>query len=190
LVIYAAMKKTVVHLCLMIAAAWLASPLRAVVMIPLSVEEMTERATLIVNGTVLGKTCQKDAAGRIFTKIELKIAEVWKGSAPNGTIQVVHGGGRLDGRESVVAGQVDYQPGEEVVGFFVVNDRGEAVTLGLAQGKFQVWKDATTGRKLTANLFHGERRSANLSVAVSANDADSGPLTLDRLKRQVEGVTR
>src|SRR5437867_8643817 len=104
--------------------------LHAVQMEPLSIEQLAQESALVVQGTVRSKSCQRDPAGRIFTKVELQVAETWKGSLTTNRISIVHGGGVLGGERSIVSGQVDYGIGEEVVAFLVLNQRGEAVTLG------------------------------------------------------------
>ena len=130
-------------------------PSVAVLMEPLSLEELTARSSLVLHGTVLSKSCQRDTQGRIYTKVELDVAEVWKGSLSAKRFTIVHGGGILGEKRVVVSGQVEYGIGEEVVAFLVLNQREEGVTLGLTQGKFRVWKDAKTGEVLAQNPFHG-----------------------------------
>jgi hypothetical protein len=177
-------------LSLWVAGVLLADRLGAVVMVPIEIEAMAERAQLIVQGTVLTKTCQRDTAGRIFTKIELQISEVWKGTFSGRQLQIIHGGGTLGEERSMVSGQVEYDPGEEVVGFFVINDRGEAITLGLAQGKFHVWQDQTTGEKLAANLFHGQSQSSGAKAAALEKYSAGERITLTQLKQRVRGASR
>ena len=48
----------------------------------------------------------------------------------NKLFTIVHGGGILGDRRVIVSDQVTFQPGEEVVAFLVLNQRGEGVTLG------------------------------------------------------------
>lgn len=158
---------------------------QATLFIPLSLEELAKKSDLVVHGVVLGKHCETDPQGRIFTKVDLQVIEVLKGEVKTSPLTVVHGGGELNGRRSTVIGQVDYKPGEETVAFLVRNARGEAVTLGLAQGEFQVWKDTVTGEKLARNMFHGGGSSTNGSIQKLDVGADT-PLTLDNLKRQVK----
>src|SRR5947207_3049369 len=69
------------------------------------------------------------------------------------------------GRKATVSGQVEYGIGEEVVAFLVLNHRGEGVTLGLAQGKFHIGKEAETGERLVHNLFHGESGSRGQGIS-------------------------
>ena len=80
----------------------------------------------------------------------------------------------------MIPGQANYEIGEEVVAFLVLNSRGEAVTLGLAHGKFHVWKHPETGEKLARNIFHG---GGPLQVPRQPNTAAKSPLTLADLKR-------
>jgi hypothetical protein len=163
----------------------LALSAQATLFIPLSLGDLTKKADLVVHGLVLAKHSEADSQGRIFTKVDLQVIEVWKGEVKSSPLTVVHGGGELNGRRSMVTGQVDYQPGQETVAFLVRNGRGEAVTLGLAQGQFQVWKDAVTGEKLARNIFLGGG-SSNTN-AIQRLDGGAGTrLTLDGLKRQVK----
>jgi hypothetical protein len=158
--------------------------LRADQFIPLSLPELTGKAELVVLGTVLSKTCQQDEAGRIFTRVELQVAEVWKGAVAAQNLAVVQGGGILGDRRIVVSGQVEYTVGEEVVAFLVRNGRGEAVTLGLAQGKFHVAQDSPTSIKTVHNLFHGKARAAASATAKEVTLRDQ-PLSLPQLKQTV-----
>jgi hypothetical protein len=166
-------------------AVGLALSAQATLFIPLSLGELTKKADLVVHGLVLAKHSEADRQGRIFTKVDLQVIEVWKGEVQGSPLTVVHGGGELNGRRSMVTGQVDYQQGQETVAFLVRNERGEAVTLGLAQGQFQVWKDAATGEKLARNIFMGGGSSNTNAIQRLDAGADTR-LTLDGLKRQVK----
>lgn len=156
----------------------------AVQFIPLSIEELAQSSQLVVQGTVLSKTCLRDEAGRIITRIQLQTTDVWKGSLATNQFTVVQGGGILGNEKAVVSGQADYRPGEEVVAFLVLNQRGEGVTLGLAQGKFEVWKDSATGQKFAHNLFHGS------PAATPADKKSTARLAVSELKRHVQSVPK
>ena len=157
--------------------------LPATLMTPLPIEELARRADFILHGSVTGKTCLRSPEGRIYTRVELQVQEVWKGNLITNTFAIVHGGGTVGNRRTSVSGQVEYSVGEEVVTFLVINPRGEGVTIGLAQGKFHVWKDQTTGGKFAYNLFHGatekeaargENQAARLAIRDLANKAKGG----------------
>lgn len=166
-------------------AVGLALGAQATLFVPLGLGDLAKKADLVVHGVVLAKHSEADPQGRIFTKVELQVIEVWKGEVKGSPLTVVHGGGEVNGRRSMVTGQVDYQPGQETVAFLVRNARGEAVTLGLAQGQFQVWKDAATGEKLARNIFLGGGSSTNASIQ-KLDVGGNTRLTLDNLKRQVK----
>ncbi len=170
--------------------------LHSVVMVPLSIADLTGRAELVVQATVLSKACQRDPAGRIYTTVELQVAETWKGTWKTNRLTVVHGGGILGEERVEVSGQVDYQIGEQVVAFIVFNQRNEAVTLGLAQGKFHLWKDTASGALLARNPFHGSRE-AETAIEPSTGGREesrasgaSRLLTLAKLKATVKGETK
>jgi hypothetical protein len=168
---------------------WMATSLLAGQFMPLSLEQLTQKAQVILCGTVRGKSCHQDEAGRIYTKIELQITEVWKGRVPANPFSIVHSGGAIGRRRTVLAGQADYAVGEEVVAFLVLNRRGEGVTLGLAQGKFRVWNDPATGEKRAQNLFHGGVASENQAVQ-APGAAVTGKLSLAELKRRVKAIAQ
>jgi hypothetical protein len=175
------------ELILMVLTFVLASSLRAIQFTPLSIEQMTRESALVVQAIVLSKSCQRDSAGRIFTKVELEVTEVWKGALSKNHLAVVHGGGILGDRKATVSGQVEYGLGEEVVVFLVLNHRDEGVTVGLAQGKFHIKQEAATGEKLAHNLFHGETDTRSRDVSALDSLPTKRRLTVAELKRRVRG---
>jgi hypothetical protein len=159
--------------------------------IPLSVEELSVRAQLVLRGSVLTKSVQRDEAGRIYTRVELAITEVWKGNLSTNRFTVVHGGGVLGEQRARVSGQVEFSVGEEVVAFLVRNSRGEGVCLGLAQGKFEVWRDAVSGEKFARNsAMNGPSPAlaARGNKVTASMASDKGRLTVADLKQRVEAV--
>jgi hypothetical protein len=146
--------------------------------VPLSIEELADKADIVVQGTVQSKTCARDDKGRIFTRVELAVSETWKGPLST-NLSIFQSGGILGEDGAMIPGQAAYEIGEEVVAFLVRNSRGEAVTLGLAHGKFHIGKDLKSGEKFAGNIFHAgnARRMSN-----GANP--SPPLKLADLKRR------
>ncbi len=171
-------------LCWLALAVWIVAGARAAEFIPLSIDEMARKSTLIVQGTVKSKTCLQDEAGRIYTRVELEVADVWKGALKQNPLVIVHGGGQVGSRVAHVSGQVDYEPGRETVAFLTINARGEAVTLGLAQGQFHVFKDSA-GVAQAYNVFHGAAPAAEKSRQL-LEDRPARPLTVQALKQQVK----
>ncbi len=156
---------------------------------PLSLDSLTQQADIVLQGTVLSKTCQRDPSGRIYTKVEFQVADVWKGAIPGTPFMIVQGGGILGERQSVVAGQAQFDIGEEIVVFLVRNGRGEALTVGLQQGKFHVWRDTATGRRYAVNAFHGVPEAVGHKVRLQGRSTASPelgtPLELTEFKKRV-----
>ena len=166
----------------------LSPPLRADQMVPLSVDWLAAKAQLILHGKVLSAAVHRDAEGRIYTAVQLQVDEVWKGSLATNQFTIVHGGGVLGDEIAVVSGQANYEVGEEVVAFLVLNQRGEGVSIGLSQGKFHIGKDPATGEKLAHNRFHGlSPTTPNPSANGTSAARVLNRLTLADLKRRAHG---
>jgi hypothetical protein len=176
--------------CALVALIYLAAhPVQATIMYPLAIEDLTHHAELILHGTVVSQACLKDPEGNIVTRIELKVSEVWKGKLSTNDFILIHGGGTVGDLRTVVDGQAEFERGEEIVVFLRLNQRGEGVTIGLAQGKFRVWKDDTTGDKFVHNLFHGQTKKpeapAQTALRVAAGKATR--ISLQELRQSVAG---
>jgi hypothetical protein len=144
---------------------------------PMSLDELTTKAQMVLHGHVLSKTVQRDADGQIITRIELEVLETVKGGLKEARFFIVQSGGVLGDEVTTVSGQEHYEIGEEVVAFLVLNQRGEGVTLGLAQGKFHVEADEHTQERVARNPFLGR-----------ATKNRKGLLRLNELKQRVKGV--
>jgi hypothetical protein len=171
---------------------WFSVSVSGVQFVPLSIEELTDQADLVVHGRVEQMSCQRNDQGRICTSVTLHVSEVWKGAMEAQTLEVVLSGGVLGERRVAVSGQVEYEIGEEIVGFYVLNDRGQAVTIGLAQGKFHVGEETESPGKPVSNLFHGGERMTPESgmhsgKTLQSNDRNNRVLTLKELKGRVQG---
>ena len=103
-----------------------------------TIEDLARGAQLIVRGKVEAKSIQRDAAGRIFTETKIAVKEVWKGDPKEPLLTIVSGDGILGERKETSMGEVFYAVGEDVLAFVIWNDRHEAVTLEMANGKFQI----------------------------------------------------
>ncbi|MBC8003675.1 MAG: hypothetical protein H7X97_13905 [Opitutaceae bacterium] len=154
--------------------------------LPLSIAELTDRANLVLQGTVESKICLRDERGRIYTRVELAVTEVWKGSLTTNRFSIALASGILGDQGVAVSGEATYDVGEEVVAFLVLNHRGEGVTIGLIQGKFNVTVEAGTGAKLAQNIFHGGHVGFEAQRQIQAGLAPTR-LTVTSLKTQVHG---
>jgi len=173
--------KVPIALAMLLSSA-LADRIAAVIAAPVPVEDLAKRADTVVHGKVAALECTRDPAGRIFTRVELDVAEVWKGK-PAGRFSLVLAGGVLGARKVGVVGGPAYRLGEEVVVFTARNANGEPVTLDLAQGKFTVETAQASGAKHVANGVLGgaaDKSGYRLPLQV--------PLELAELRRRVEAA--
>jgi hypothetical protein len=165
-----------------------AAALRADQMIPLSVAELTSEADVVLQGRVVSTTVKRDPEGRIYTSVDLLVEDVWKGHVTMNHFNLVRGGGVLGLEVSEVPEEANYEVGEELVSFMVLNKRGEGVSIGLSQGKFFITQDADSGEKLVHNRFHGlHPAEPNPPPGVQTASQIQNRLTLAGLKDQVVG---
>ena len=153
--------------------------------VTLSIETLATKADAVVHGKVVRMSCQRDDKGRIFTKVHLQIIEQVKGRERGAALVIVQGGGVLGRTVARSPIQPRYRVGAEVVVFVVFNSRGEAVTLGLNQGKFDVVRRPETGLTTVRNPFHGLAKRDDPRGVVKRALGQAKPLTFAELKRQV-----
>lgn len=104
--------------------------------------ERIARADLILRGTVVEMWSEKDAEGRIFTRVMIEPSEVWKGQAPDGAVVVTQPGGEFGTTRAIVDGAPRYNVGEEVVMLLAQKAAfNDWVVVSLIQGKYTVRLD-------------------------------------------------
>lgn len=165
---------------------------------PLPVESLAAKATWVVRGRVESLEATRGSDGRMTTRVEVPVTEVWKGT-PTNRIGVVLAGGILGNRRVSVIGQAEFRVGEEVVLFLVPNERGEGVIVELAQGKFALHKD-DSGSLWVSNGVLGtasapDSKSPSATEKSPANPARvvlpfQRPLRLTELKQRVQESTK
>lgn len=189
---YAAYMKHKPAMCGILFALAAAFICNAALLKPLSIEELSSKADVVVHGKVVSQTCQRDATGQIYTSVKLDIEEVWKGHVDTNSFRIVHSGGVLGDEIETCSAQVEYRIGEEVVALVALNDRGEGITLGLVQGKFEVSTDKISGQKFARNMFHGKngnlaRQANSLSTPTPGVTTGDGRLGLVEFRQRVTG---
>jgi hypothetical protein len=120
-------------------AALLAAFAGAATLEKLSVEEMAQKATLIVRGKVTG--CAGENRGSmIYTRCQMTVSERWKGEA--GTqVDFVVPGGTARGLTQIFTGTPKFATGEEHVLFLWAGRSKINQVIGLSQGKFDIKVD-------------------------------------------------
>lgn len=169
-----------------------ASSIRAV-----TVDEMINRAGVVFNGTVIGKSTHRDSSnGNIYTDVTFSVTTVIFGDLAESEIVLTYMGGEYAGLRLEIAGTSVPQLGEEVV-LFAENPSKRLVNpaYGWSQGYFRVLSDSTDGQKYVftesgkpvSNIAsgHGATGSAMSSDGVAVgiefgDDADAhGKMSLD-----------
>ena len=151
----------------------------------MSIETLAAKADAVVHGKVVRMSCQRDDGGRIFTRVHLQIIEQVKGRERGAALVIVQGGGVLGRQIARLPIQPKYKVGTEVVVFAVFNSRGEAVTLGLNQGKFDVVMQPEIGLATVRNPFHGLAKRDDPRAVVKRALGQAKSLTLAELMRRV-----
>lgn len=134
--------KSLATICLAALASLAAvSPAAATIVKRLSTADMTKRADVIVQGTVLRQTAAWNPEHtRIYTVTEIRVAESLKGAAtPGSVVSIRQLGGVVDGTIQTIPGNAKFAAAEQVLVFL---DKDETLpwhyVIGMAQGKLSV----------------------------------------------------
>jgi hypothetical protein len=116
-------------------------PLRATVLIPSDLGDLSRRATTIARGRVVAVDARwVDGRRRIETVVTLEAERYLKGSE-SATMQFRVPGGRLGRYRNVVVGAPQFTVGQRVIVFLGSSTTSLPFTLGLGQGVFRVASD-------------------------------------------------
>jgi hypothetical protein len=115
----------------------------------MSLEQLSQRATLIVRAQCLSSASEWDR-GEIWTETSFRVEETWRGAAAGSQIQVRLIGGRAGNFTSSVSGVPRFRPGEDVVLFLEKSARGNFTVVSWDQGTFRIARDsAAAGEMVT-----------------------------------------
>jgi len=162
-----------------------AGPLR-----PLGIHELIEASDLVLRGKVTAKKVARDEAGRIFTTVCLEVMEVWKGQLEESTFELVQSGGILGNQRAETPFQASFRLNQEAVVFCRLNPDGKGVTIGLTQGKFDVFEVGKNQPSHVRNLFLGGPPPTHPTFASRVRMPQQLPMTLEELKQTVREETR
>lgn len=114
---------------------WACCSVTAATLRQLSMDQMTQSATAIVRARVTGSSAALSGS-TIYTHYQLRVSEVWKGSA---VAEVVVPGGVAGGYRQSYPGVPTLQPGSEYVLFLWTSpSTGLTQLIGFSQGVFSV----------------------------------------------------
>lgn len=156
-----------------------AVPAFASVILPMTLDELIDRADAIVHGKVVAQDSAWEG-GRIVTRSRVKLEGALKG-APGSQVVLRTQGGVVDGIGQKVYGEPSFAVGEEVV-VFGRHIGAELRPVGMAQGKFRVVLDAGVTRAVQdlAGLAFARRAPAS-GAPLQIDHADGARPTLSAL---------
>lgn len=155
-------------------------------MVPaMDLETLTARAERVVVGEVLSTKSDWDSQHRsIYTRIEVQVAEVWKGQKPtSGRLTIVQPGGAIGDIEMHVHGLASFQAGQRAV-LFLAGAETSSHLIGLGQGKRPLRFEGHSGLW----MVEGGDRSAAVTRSADGRLQPVGPeaaLSLDDLRSRV-----
>lgn len=123
---------------------------------PLSIPELVARSDLVVIGSVASVQSDWNSDHTmIFTRIDLKVAEVLKGSVSGRPLSFFQLGGQVGDAASAIAGAPTFAPGEGVLMFLSVKSDGRLGVVELFQGKFSIRSDPSSGAEMVFRQIPG-----------------------------------
>lgn len=134
---------------------WLATaePAEATTLVPLTVEQMTDGADLVVRGTLVEVWAERDAArGHIFTRAQLEVSTVLKGQDVPRALIIEQVGGVVANDFELVPLAARFSVGEEAYFFLEELSPGHFSPVGMFQGKFTVRIDPATGHEMVVRF--------------------------------------
>jgi hypothetical protein len=167
--------------------AWTA---QATLVKPMSVEELTSAASVVVEGQATETWTSWNATHtRIYTYSRVEVSRTLKGS-PGEFVIVKQVGGSAGGYTQHVSGVRPIQTGEEALLFLrpsEVHD-GTMVIVGLMQGQFRLARDSKTGAKVVSNGVLGAEEMQ--SGSSTAQPYRGSALTLAQIEARIQKAVR
>ena len=127
-------------------------------------EDLAKRAEVVAVGKVSALVSQWNADhSRIYTTVTLSVDQYLKGGSAAGALTLVVAGGEVDGVGEVYSHTAAFRRDENVLVFAEKDRQGNLRVSHGQQGKFDVTKDALSGK-----AFVGTRSMEDIAGAVRA----------------------
>lgn len=145
--------RALVALCLLAPPALTSTTVaHATTVAPLTVEQMTDAATYIVEGRVVRVWTEMDAEGKVWTRAEIAVSETFKGPDAPGTLIVDSLGGFYEDRSLLVDGMARFSPEEDVFLFLDAIKGGARLTpISAHRGKFTIKRPPHESRRIAVS---------------------------------------
>lgn len=174
----ARLRRSLAPLVVVSGILWPMASRATTVVAPMTVENLSRAADLVVHGKVESMTPALEGK-QVFTYVKVGVTEVIRGASADRSVVLKLYGGRHGGRATFIVGGPSVRLGEEVVLFLKAGRRSAYGLVGLSEGKFEVvrqGRDAAVKRDLRGIQFMRQGDPARL------------PGNLEELKRIVRAV--
>lgn len=113
----------------------------ATTVVRMDLEDLVAKSDLVVVGSIAEVEPKLHDDGRVYTHVKVSVDEVLSGEETD-TVSIVHIGGRVESRATVVHGMPDFTLDERVLLFLEKPESVDHfVVTGLSQGKFSLSED-------------------------------------------------
>lgn len=151
---------------------------------PLTIEELTDSASLIVEGQATQSWSTWNAQhSLIYTFTRVRVTKTLKGNSAESVV-VKQVGGTANGYTQRVAGVNPMKPGDVSVLFLHPSEAhdGTMVVVGLMQGNFRIEREAQTGSTVVNNGVNDVHQSSSGGVT----QYHGAKMTLHQLEARVQ----
>ena len=166
----------------------LALPALATQIIQVSPQEIAKASTLVVDGKVSGvRSFWNDDHSNIFTETTVAVNATHKGAGAS-TVRVMTLGGVVGNVRQTAHGALAWQRGEEVLLFLEPAGKtqpGAFQVTGFSQGKYDIERDAKSGRKFVRQAMPADMGGSTPSATSGKTPSQSEKVTLDQFLGQV-----
>ena len=174
---------------LALTALFIAGASLATTVVHMDTRALVQRSHDIVIGTVEGSRSYWNADHtRILTEVTVNVSESLKGEGP-GRLVLTQLGGELDGMRYHIEGSPRFARGEEALLFVWRDPQGRAQVNGLAQGKFEIGRDAG-GTRVVQRATPGLAFRDPQSLRALPEGTAPARVTLDDMKREIASVLK
>ncbi len=163
------------------------APVHATTLAPLTIEQMTDGATWIVEGTIREVWTEIDAeTGRVWTRASLDVTDVLKGPSNPTTLVIDSMGGTSGAVTTTVSARAQYSEGEELFVFLDVVRGGRLVPIAKFMGKYTL-RRAPGDTRQHAMTWNGEDAYAPYDARFLPHPPPESRFYADDLRARVVG---
>ena len=110
----------------------------ATTFLPLTLENMADVSTAIVEGEVVDTWTELDEHGSVWTRVKVSVSDVWKGHRVARELIVSEHGGSVGHYRTEVPGRAVFSKGEELLLFLHLDSQQRWVPVGKYLGKMTI----------------------------------------------------